>query len=137
MDKTVNSTVLVGCKIPSGLVLQLREGKDVKEQHALQGAQIPHTNPLLPPPNAQREHGIGVTSVPRAFWEAWEEWAKKNKYTPYMEGFVFAAASQPELIANAKDFSHTSGLEGLRPDDKGDIRTAEFRAAALTVSKGE
>lgn len=135
MEKTVKTSVLVGCKIPSGLVLQLREGERgeiVKAQHALKGSQMPHFSPMTPAPNTLKENGIGITSVPADFWEAWVAWAKQNKYAPYMEGFVFAADKQDELVANAKDFSHASGMEGLRPDDKGDIRAREFQAGGLT-----
>lgn len=129
-------TVLVGCKIPSGLVLQLRnELGDVVKEQVLQGAQMAHLSVAVAAPNALREHGVGMTTVDKDLWDAWEEWAMKNRFEPYVQGFVFADAKRENVLSEAKDrVRDKSQLEGLAPGDASDPRVFEFRNVEKEVA---
>ena len=127
-------TVVIGCKIPNGINLQLRgeinptsAGCDILWEHKLKGSAQ-----AVPP--FVLEDGAGITMVPEEEWLAWEAWAEASKYPPYVKGLVFAADKLVEVKAEAKDKrSVLTGLEGLdlplQPDapPSKDPRLASFR----------
>jgi hypothetical protein len=110
----MSKTVMVGCKIPTGLLLQLRSPEDnhvVLAEKAIQGCAV-DMQPYV------REDAIGLTEVDAEFWEAWSLWAQANKYAPYTKGFIFAAVKAADVRAEAKDrLKEKTGLEALNQDD--------------------
>ena len=123
----MSKTLFVGCKIPSGMLLQLRDPQHpnvVLEERALEGSSSP-MQPYVKP------QGLGITEVEESFWSAWSAWAKKEQYAPFVNGQIFAGATHAEVYAQAKDkIKLYTGLEAL--DVTGtDARLGEFRAAGL------
>ena len=96
-------SVFVGCKIPTGMTLQLRNpDNSIAASVSLEGAMLKGT-PDIPAPNALKEDGIGLTLVDADFWEAWEKWATENKFPPYINGFIFAADRQSDIKSEARE----------------------------------
>lgn len=124
----MSDSVFVACKIPSGLILQLRDPKHpnvVLESRTLEGSSS-KIEPWVKP------DGIGVTQVDAKFWTAFEDWARKNQYAPLVTGHVFAALTMEDLRAEAREKEkYLTKLEGL--DIKGkDDRLGDVRAQGLT-----
>jgi hypothetical protein len=129
--------IFVGCKIPSGILLQLRDEANpsvILQSQPLQGSAM-DMQPFV------REDGIGLTEVDSDFWDRWAAWALSNKYAPFVNGFIFAAAKQPDVRAEAKErIKELTKLEGLNvPLKEGEIvtpdpRLAYFKEVGLTAS---
>lgn len=129
-------TVIVACKIPTGLILQLRDETTpsmVRWQASLKGSAIDMQPFVL-------EDGVGLTEVDAAGWEEWAAWADKNRYAPYVKGLIFAAYKGADVKAQAREMSGVlSGLEGLnvplRETDPvpAEPRLAEVRGAGLSA----
>jgi hypothetical protein len=112
-------TVIVGCKIPTGLTLQLRDERDahiVKAEVRLQGTMVD----VAP---YQRESAVGLTTIDGEFWEAWVAWATKNQYEPFVKGFIFASDKEVNVKAEAKEkVDEMTMLERLRvPLKEGEV----------------
>jgi hypothetical protein len=131
----MSKTCIVACKIPSGLTIDLRHPDDplkIVQKVSLEGYAI-DMKPFV------KEDGVGLTVVDEDFWNAWEKWAMENNYAPYVAGLIFAAASDRNVKAEAKEKAkELSGLERLdMPSDprqtSNDPRLAEFRSASLTA----
>jgi hypothetical protein len=92
--------VLVCCKIPNGIVIELTstDGKTVKV--TLAGS------------NSSRVIGAehGETSVDAAFWAAWKE--AHQEFVPFKSGAIFEAKTSKDGGKIAKDTPKT-GLEPL------------------------
>ena len=130
-DRQMAKSVFVGCKIPTGLLLQLRNADNVVVASVQLEGSAQKGTLVIPPPNALKEDGAGVTSVDGEFWEAWEKWARENNYAPYVKGFVFAADRQQDLKAAARERqSELTRLEGLDMEGS-DPRTVEFKRNGL------
>lgn len=134
----MSKTVIVGCKIPTGLVLQLRDEANpsqVKAQVVLQGTVIDMA-PYV------RENAVGITEVDADFWEAWENWAIRTEFAPYAKGFVFSASKaadiKAEAIEKANEFTRLERLQvPLKDGDpvSRDPRLADLRNSGLTEIK--
>ena len=137
--KPNSETVLVSCKLPHGLNL------DIHEDHV--GAGVPPLKARVKIPgimafripnpdrkfiNPETYLGHTVTEVPRRHWE---EWLAKNKNHPAVtRGFIFVSTNEKDARAEARERqSETTGFEqldpkrmGVRPLD-GDPRPLEIR----------
>lgn len=92
------STVTVGCKLPSGLIIELDEQRVV-----LNGA---NSSALV--------GGFGMTEVNKALFDAWL--AKHKDYEPVKQGLVFAQEKPVNAQAEAKDKAELkNGFEGIDP----------------------
>lgn len=120
------ANVIVGNKLTHPILLQLRnEDNEVIEEHALRGI-MRDVKPFV------TRDAVSLTPVPEDFWEAWAAWAEKNKFDPFVKGFIFANHTPASAKAEGREKANMRvGTEQLRPDDKNDPRTAEFRAAKL------
>jgi hypothetical protein len=124
------TTVLVGCKLPNGLVMELlepgmildKDGKPAEgrrpapagERVILKGANSLRTDRRA----AQGEHPYGITTVSKAFWEAW--FARNKDFDFVRRGFVFVVerAGADNALADARAISKErrglrTGLEAL------------------------
>lgn len=93
-----NETVLVGCKLPHGLILSLPN----------ESVKLAGSASWINPPKGKKNppkimYADSFTSVSKAFWESWVEWAKVMKFEPYLRGHVYSATSEKEAEARAKD----------------------------------
>jgi hypothetical protein len=102
------TTVIVGCKLPNGLVLELgKKGSQNYQTVTLNGSNakgaliVPGTN-------------YGVTSVPKAFMDKWME---KHSWLPAVkEKHIFVEEKVENASARAlDDQASKTGLEPLDP----------------------
>lgn len=95
------STVIVACKLPNGLVLDL---PGVEQRVRLNGS---HHRELVA--------GHGLTEVDEEFWNAWVELHKD--FEPLKKELIFAQKRESSAAAKAKEMKgNKSGLEGLDPE---------------------
>lgn len=96
------STVVIGCKLPNGLILQVGD-----KQHAVNG--FNHSYVV---------GGHGITDdVPQDFWDAWV--AENKDRAVLKNGFIFAHAKQKDVKAEATEKKATrSKTEPLDPSSK-------------------
>lgn len=136
----MSKQVTVACKIPNGILLQLRsaDGREVLGQARLKGSVDPGTieHPGL---NTPMTLGVGLTSVDADFWEAFESWAITNKYAPFINGYIFASDKRTSVEAEAKEREKEfNGFSGLQVKDPAkDARLADVRGARLEAFKDE
>jgi hypothetical protein len=128
--RTGAATVVVGCRIPFGLVLQTYVMVDASES-VMNGPgrdfkiarKTPHRYVL----NGNRvrvgqdrrweiQNGAGLTAGIPA--DVWDKWYEDNKNEPIVKNkLVFAHARQVEVVAMAKDAKQIrTGLEPFNPD---------------------
>lgn len=101
--KTSGDTVVVGCKLPCGLVIS-HDGKSVE----LKGSR--ESNII---------NGFGLTpGVDAEFFEAWK---KVHKNMPYVKNELIFAYSDERSAQDMADerIKEKTGLEGLNPDKPG------------------
>ena len=139
--------VTVGCKLPSGLTLQLYEMitvptqvlgggiREVEQARALPG-EIIRLNGCRAPwgehPGHEIKHGVGITfGVPKTFWE---EWCRQNLDSPLLlSGTIFAQSDRKSLVDQAKDErERRSGLEPISPDKDPRIPKNRYGQPAVT-----
>lgn len=105
------STVTIGCRLPTGLILQV--GEKFVELEGQRQTQKRSPVILLTPDD------YGVNEVDAAFWEAWVTQVGTD-YAPLKSGAIFEAKSAKEADAKAKDLkSKKTGHEPLSQDAKG------------------
>lgn len=99
------ATVVVGCKLPHGLMLTL---------HGKPG-EMPRTYRVKGSNSQAIVGGYGITrGVPRDFWEAWKE---HHKHLDFVKnGLIFAHDKEASTIDHAKDGAGVkNGLEAIDP----------------------
>ena len=126
-------TVTVGCRLPAGLVLQLR---DKTNQNIVLVAK-PVIGCATKDAPFVREFGAGFTEVDSDLWEAWSAWAAENKFEPFLQGVIFAAPTRERAQAMARErMLEQTLMEGLNVDDpKKDPRLAAFHGGGLAKLK--
>lgn len=98
----MTATVIVMCKLPTGLALDLEP--DNSRKIVLNGANHPDA-----------VNGAGLTQVPADFWEAWS--TKFKGYEPLTTGKIWAADKEADAKAQAKELKdEKTGFEGLNAD---------------------
>lgn len=138
--KLVSEIVLVCCKLPHGLNLDLYSD-------AIDGARVPALRARVKLPGIMKFHipnddrkfvnpevykGHTITEVPRKHWE---EWAERNKNHPALvNGFIFVSKTEADAKAQASERQkELTGFEQLDPKKQGvqkfdaDPRPAEMR----------
>lgn len=103
-------TVSVGCKLPNGIICQIRskDGQVVIQAHTLKGAN-----------DARIVGGYGITDdVPADFMT---EWLRLNaKHPAVVNGSIFTHADSKSAEVMAKDRREAkTGLEGIDPVKSG------------------
>jgi len=147
-------TVVVACKIPTGLILQLQTKQDtrVPDKDSSSGYRIeqiwiksgrryvvngPAYPVGAPPKGFPRmpliEGGYAITrGIPAAFWD---EWAEQNKMADYFvapdgaeHGMIFAYPDLDSVVDAAREHEKlTSGLEPLSTDVDRDGKLTDAR----------
>lgn len=97
----MSSTVIVGCKLPNGLIIHIGE-KNV----TLNGYN-----------STKIVGGHGITEVDKDFWD---EWSKSNSdFDPVKAGLIFASGSVKNTEAEAiEKEDNLSGFEQIDPNAK-------------------
>jgi len=119
-----NDTVIVGCKLPNGIVL--RVGDETIKLRGRATYAMPNPDRKFTPP--ELISGDSITIVNKSFWESWVEWAKKCDYKPYKCGAVYARANRDEVAAIAKETSKVkTGFEPLNPAEQRGIQPMDMK----------
>ncbi len=111
------NTVIVACKIPNGLILEMgAEGSDNYQRVVLNGPNSRHPDSPLVKTAAEVAGGYGLTTVDEKFMAGW---LKKHSWLPAVKnGMVFIQPDLVEAQAKALDTAdNRSGLERLNPKD--------------------
>ena len=145
--KRTGRTVVVACKIPNGLILQLQR----KIQHTQKTMQGPYTEEIfvkVGDEHAVRGPAAPVGQFPRGYRppevvggyaltrnipaDFWEQWIEQNKDAPYVHGgMIFAHNRRDDTAGQAFDQSELkSGFEPLTPDK--DSRIPKSPLAAVS-----
>lgn len=120
--------VLVGCKLPNGVVLQNYEMKDVMEMTpqgsrtvkaaVKKGAPITLKGVAMrfgQVPEFQMSNGYALTPVPAPFWV---EWLAANRDSDLVQNkLVFGADDLPDAVAMSRDFRAAKVKSGMEPID--------------------
>lgn len=123
--------VMVGCKLPHGLIMEIPEpgtmegidavsGKVIRVQgrkpapvgkrYILKGANSMRRND-----KAQGQFQYGITPIPRAFWERWLARYKDADFVT--KGFVFAEDTMRDAQASAKEkLGELTGMEAMQQE---------------------
>lgn len=113
--KLVSESVLVACKLPHGLNLDLYDGNVLRSRVKLSGImgfRIP--NPDRKFVNPETYAGHSITSVPRAHWEEW--YATHKSHPAVVNGFVYVSKTRDDAQAQAKEREkERTGFEQLDP----------------------
>lgn len=112
-----SKTVVIGCKLPHGIALELGIGVDARGK-PVAGK---YTRVVLAGANGAAHGavvaagGYGLTRVDASFWEAWYQ---RNKELDFIKcGAVFCHDSEENAVAHSKDHALLlTGFERLNPD---------------------
>lgn len=113
------STITIGCRLPSGLVLDIGDDKNTKvELEGQRQAQARSKIILL------SEDDYGTTEVDSSFWEAFCARVGPD-FAPIKSGAIFVAKNEKEAKAIAKDLKgKKTGHEPLA-QETGEIKKAD------------
>lgn len=107
-------TVIVGCKLPNGLLLSVA-GKTIRINGR---ARYNMPSPTRRNLNTDVEAGDGLTLVDKSFWDTWL--AEHKEYGPVVSGHVYASPSRTDAVAKAKDTQENkTGFEPADPAKPG------------------
>ena len=100
--------VLIGCKLPHGLYLDLRDNRgEIKARVKLPGvAGFTLPNPDRKFKNPTTEHGHTITPVDRDHWEAWKK--AYPDFPALLSGAVYEANKREDAIAIAAEHEHVN-----------------------------
>lgn len=103
--------VTVACKLPNGLVIDLKQEDGTYAAFTLNGAfKAPGVLDRRVKETAPGE--VGLTPIPKEFWNKWSELNKD--FAPFKNGLIFAQKNPREALAEARDKeSVKTGLERL------------------------
>lgn len=118
-QKLTSETVLVACKLPHGLYLDLYAGKTLTARVKLSGTmgfRIPNEDRKFVNPDVSFGHS--VTPVPRKHWE---EWLAAHKDHPaVVGGFVYVSKTKDDAVAQAREREgEVTGFEQVDPKKSG------------------
>jgi hypothetical protein len=97
-------TILIGCRLPNGLVLHHPKNRDLTVKLAGTYETKTESGLFLPP------KPFSTTAVDAEFWAEWK--AAYAGFPPLKTRAVFEARSEQEAAAKAKDTDKT-GFEGM------------------------
>ncbi len=105
-------TVIVGCKLANGLVLQVGD----KRVNLRGSAHYLQPNPKRRFESPELIYADSITLVDKEFWEAWLKQVGPE-FGPLKSGAIYSSPNKAEATARAKDTeSVRSGFEQLDPD---------------------
>lgn len=114
------ANITIGCRLPSGIVLDVeKDGKVVSVELAGQ-RQAQQRSPVI----ILTPDDYGLTEVDADFWDAWKKQVGPE-FGPLKNNSIFEAKNKTEAKAKAKDAKEQkTGLEAL-PQDAPNISKAE------------
>lgn len=117
------ATVVVGCKLPSGLIIEL--GKPGDENHTHVRLNGSNANAIVGSDGQPVVGGYGLTTISRQTWELWLNGDKNQKLPAHKhldfvkKGFVFVHNDMASARDHAADFAgKRNGFEAVDPNAK-------------------
>lgn len=105
--------ILVGSKLPHSVYLEIRQGNKT-ERVLLAG--MDQDRSFMAPFFMPADNAVGLTQVPRDFWEAWVK--EHQDFAPYRNGFIFASRKKQDVFAEVKEKGRMrTGFERINSDD--------------------
>lgn len=100
LGRTVSKgpVVYVGCKLPSGLMIQVGE-----QTFVLNGSN-----------SSDIVGGYGITAVPKDLWDTW--FNQNRNFEPLKRSLVFAQDKESSAKDMAREQSGIKGIEGVNAD---------------------
>lgn len=116
----MSKTIVIGCRIPTGIVLDLINASGHKVEVCLNGQNSAQEgSPII----LLSERDYGVTDVDAEFWEAWK--AKYAGFPPLENKAIFEAKDERDAKAIHKEVKGIkTGLEPA-PQEDGTIKKAD------------
>jgi len=113
----MGKTVVIGCRLPSGLILEI-PGKGIVEVAGKRQAQ--ERSPII----LLSEDDYGVTHVDAEFWEAWKKHVGPD-YAPLKSEALFEAADEKSVKSKVRELEKDkTGFEAMSKDAAG-IKSAD------------
>ena len=105
------ATVVIGCKLPNGLILEMGKVNDENYQRVILNGS--NARRVLGP-DAVVIAGYGLTTIAKDFWDAWRKKNSKLKFV--RDGHVFEHTTEASARDHAKDMAGLrTGLEPVDP----------------------
>jgi len=105
-----NETVIVGCKLPNGLILQVGD-----KRVCLRGSAIPKQPNAKNADSREFLYADSISLVDRVFWEAWVAQVGTD-FRPLKSGAIYASNSKTDATSKAKETERLkTGFEGYQP----------------------
>ncbi len=92
---TAKEHVTVGCKMPHGLHLDVKNTEGDNERVTLKANVVPFGQPNF------LIGGSAMTQVPKAHWDAWMA-THKGDFAPLKDGLIFVQEDEAKATAKAK-----------------------------------
>lgn len=104
----MSDDIVVACKLPHGIYLDVGKQR-IQLNGVMQSGRV-HAPFFMAPSNA-----VGLTKVPRDFWEAWVQ--EHQEFMPFKKGLIFASDKKKKVLDEASEkTSLKSGLERIDPN---------------------
>lgn len=104
----MSDDVIVSCKLLHGLYIEVNKKRILLKGIQQSGRSVA---PFFMPPS----HIVGLTKVPREFWEAWIK--DHREFAPVKKGLIFASEKKQDAVDEAKEKAGVKhGLERIDPD---------------------
>ncbi|MEN6533960.1 MAG: hypothetical protein ABFD89_09885 [Bryobacteraceae bacterium] len=102
----VKETVIIGCKLPHGLYLDIHDkAGNLKSRVKLPGcAGFTLPNPDRKFQNPETVHGDTLTAVDKDHWEEW--WLNHSEHPAITSGAIYMAAKRSDAESIAKEHEH-------------------------------
>ena len=115
------ANITIGCRLPSGIILDLeKDGKVVSSVELAGQRQAQERSSII----ILSEADYGLTEVDADFWAAWKKQVGPE-FGPLKNNSIFEAKNKTEAKAKAKDTKdQKTGLEAM-PQDAPNISKAE------------
>lgn len=115
------ATITIGCRLPSGVILDLeKDGQTIKSVELAGQRQAQERSPII----ILTPEDYGTTEVDESFWSAWKDQVGPD-FSLLKNNVIFEAKNRTEVKAKAKDAkAQKTGLEAM-PQQEGDIKPSE------------
>lgn len=120
--KAGRETILAGCKLPHGILLDMRTSSGESVRVKLNGYAVPvQATERRKAPGHEITSGVGLTTVDKELFEAWL--ADHQTFDPVARGFIFKAAKADSARDMAADLiKEKTGFEPLPASGAGPIK---------------
>lgn len=110
------STVTIGCRLPSGLIIDLEKDGKIVKSIELEGQRQLHARSKI---IILGEEDYGTTEVDAADWEHFKKQVGEE-FAPLVSGAIFEAKNEKDAKAKAKELKkEKTGHEPMAQEDNG------------------